>query len=400
MTRPTVLAITSELPWPLDSGGHLRTFHVQKHLATACDLRLVVPVVGDRSADLTTLESHGIRVIPVPVPDRSKLAEAKRLLNAGLVGEPYIMYRRHARAEVFAAWQRELVAQKPHVTWLDHLDSFLFNATARQHGVRTILDLHNIYSLILERMADEQPNALKKAFFRGEAKRLAKIEQRACVDANTIIAVSSTEADHFRKLGAKSVVVAPNGVDCSTFTTLPCGRPTVPPVVMFLGTMSWGPNVSAAISLARDIFPHVRAKLPNAELLLVGKDPAPEVRAFATQPGVMVTGSVPSIRPYLERASLLAVPLDSGGGTRLKILEAFAAGLPVVSTAVGAEGIDATANELVIAERPVMANAIVELLGDQARANRLAAAARKLAETTYDWPMIGAKCVASVREIA
>lgn len=394
-----LLAVTSELPWPLDSGGHLRTFHVQKGLARAFDLRLLVPVVGDRSDDIATLKTHGIHVIPVPVPERTKFAEAKRLLSAGLAGEPYVMYRRHARSEVFAAFQRELATNKPDAVWLDHLDGFLFAAAAARAGCRTVLDLHNVYSLILERMAEEPGNPIKRAFLRGEAKRLAKIEAKACATVDTVVAVSDGEAEQFRTLGAKRVIVAPNGVDCSAFADLPTGRSTVPPVVMFLGTLSWGPNVTAAVSLARDIFPKVRERLPNAELILVGRDPSAEVQAFHGQPGVTVAGSVPSVRPYLERASLLAVPLDSGGGTRLKILEAFAAGLPVVSTAVGAEGIDATpGTEIVIAERPDMATAIVELLADPPRADRIATAARQLATNTYDWSAITSKCVAGVRE--
>ncbi len=396
-----VLAVTSELPWPLDSGGHLRTFHLLKHVAAHVDLRLVVPVHAGQEPTVAVLNQWNIRVVPVVVAPRTKFAESKRLLNAQLHREPYVMYRRHARPEMFAAWEAEIRREKPDVAHLDHLDSFLFHEIAAKLGVPTVLDLHNVYSLILSRMADEQTNPLKKVFFRGEARRLAHIETRACRSVNAVLAVSSTEADHYRKLGAKAVHVAPNGVDCAAFQDLKTGRSVTPPVVMYLGTMSWGPNVTAAVYLAEEVFPKVRAKFPDAKLLLVGKDPCPEVRATARLPGVEVTGSVPSVRPYLEQASLLAVPLDSGGGTRLKILEAFAAGLPVVSTAVGAEGIDATAGEeIIIAERPDMAAAICDLIADPARGQRVAEQARRLAQQTYDWPMIGEKVVGVIRGLA
>jgi len=396
-----LLAVTSELPWPLDSGGHLRTFHLLTHLARHVAVRLVVPVRPGQEAAVAELNGRGVRVVPVPVPSRTKLGEAKRLATARLRGEPYVMYRRHARPEVFAAWEAELTRDPPTVAHLDHLDGFLFHAAAAKRGVPTVLDLHNVYSLILTRMAEEQPNALKKRFFRCEAKRLAKVETRACREVSTILAVSGAEADHFRNLGAAHVAVAPNGVDCGAFADLPTGRPVSPPVILYLGTMSWGPNVTAAVHLAEAVFPAVRAKLPDARLLLVGKDPVPEVRATARIPGVTVTGSVPSVRPYLEEASLLAVPLDSGGGTRLKILEAFAAGLPVVSTAVGAEGIDATPGEhIVLAERPQMADAIVALLADPEHARRLAEAARDLARRVYDWPMVGAAVLAAIAKVS
>src|SRR5262249_33155974 len=156
-----------------------------------------------------------------------------------------------------------------------------------------------------------------------------------------------------------------NGVDCAAYAELPTGRPVNPPVVLFVGALAWGPNVSAAVFLAEQAFPKIRAARPDAMLLLVGKDPAPAVKALGRLPGVEVTGGVPSVRPYLAKASLLAVPLDSGGGTRLKILEAFAAGLPVVSTGVGAEGIAVIdGGDIVRAERPAMADAILRVLAD------------------------------------
>lgn len=393
--QSSVLAITSELPWPLDSGGRLRTFHVMSALAAACDLRLVVPVRPEHAEHVETLKAKGINVVAVPVPPRTKLGEARRLVQSRCRGEPYVMYGRHVSAEVFAAWERELQA-RPDVVWLDHIDSLLFVSQARATGARTIIDLHNIYSLILDRMAAEAANPAKRWFFRGEAKRLAKMEASAATLCDTVLAVSTSEAEHFRKLGAKNVTVAPNGVDCSAFASLPTGRTVNPQTVLFLGTMSWGPNVSAAVTLAKQIFPEVRKQISTAELLLVGRDPSPVVQALAGN-RITVTGAVPSILPYLERATLLAVPLDAGGGTRLKILEAFAAGLPVVSTAVGAEGIDAVAGEhLVIAERPEIANAIANLLNDESERRRLAENARQLVQSNYDWKEIGTVCVKAV----
>ena len=396
--RPTVLAITSELPWPLDSGGRLRTFHVQAALAKSCDLRLIAPVRPEQAEHVEALRGKGINVIPVLVPPRTKVNEGRRLLASRLRGEPYVMFGRHGREEVFAAFEAEL-RQKHDVVWLDHIDSLLFEPPARLAGVKTIIDLHNIYSLILDRMAAEATNPLKRIFFRGEAKRLAKMEERAANNCDTLLAVSVSEAEHFRKLGAKNVIVAPNGVDCAAFAELATGRANANPVVLFLGTMSWGPNVSAANALANEIFPAVRLQQPDAELWLVGKDPAPEVRALAG-PGITVHGSVPSVLPYLKDAAILAVPLDAGGGTRLKILEAFAAGLPVVSTAVGAEGIDAVNGEhLVIAEKNAMAAAIVRLICDVTKGEQLAEKARKLANDVYDWLRIGEICVQAVHSI-
>lgn len=391
--KSSVLAITSELPWPLDSGGRLRTFHVQKALAAAFDLRLVVPVRPEQAEHVETLRTQGIHVIPVFVPTRTKWAEAKRLVQARLRGEPYVMFGRHMRREVAEAWNTELNFQ-PDVVWLDHIDSLQF----KPPRAKAVIDLHNIYSLILDRMAGECGNPVKRMVLRGEAKRLAAMERRAMA-CDAVIAVSDSEAAHFRKLGGRIVIVAPNGVDCGAFQELPTGRMNAKPAILFLGTMNWGPNVSAAIALASEIFPKVRTAMPEAELWLVGKDPCETVKALSGN-GVTVSGSVPSILPYLKEAAVMAVPLDAGGGTRLKILEAFAAGLPVISTAVGAEGIDATPGEhFILAERDGMAAAILRLLCDPSDGVSLAENARSLASGTYDWQRIGAVCVETVQRL-
>jgi polysaccharide biosynthesis protein PslH len=256
-----------------------------------------------------------------------------------------------------------------------------------------VIDLHNVYSLLVRRTADEQTNVLKRAFLRGEAHKLDRIERRAARECQAVNTVSDTEAAHFRSLGAKQVHTVPNGVDCHAFADLPAGRDG-PPVVMFLGTMSWGPNAAAARFLAREVLPALRARVPDAVLTIVGRDPPADLLALNGTPGIEVTGGVPDVKLYLLRASALAVPLDAGGGTRLKILEAFAAGLPVVSTAVGAEGIAAQpGTHFALAERPAFAEATAGLLADRAAASRMAERARELARDVYDWSRIGRKAV-------
>jgi glycosyltransferase involved in cell wall biosynthesis len=154
--------------------------------------------------------------------------------------------------------------------------------------------------------------------------------------------------------------------------------------------MSWQPNAKAAEFLAREVLPAIRSRFPNARLQLVGRNPGPDVLALGELPGVEVAANVPDVGVYLGRATLLAVPLDSGGGTRLKILEAFAAGLPVVSTPIGCEGIDATnGRHLWIAPRECFADATCDALSNLEASRCLAENARQLALDRYDWPAIG-----------
>ncbi len=398
VTRPRVLAVTSEAPWPLNSGGHIRSFHLMKALAAATDFRLVCPVAPGHAAGIEALRAAGIDVRPAPVPARSKWGEAKRLLAAALRREPYVMYRRHSWREAGAVWARELTANPPDVLYLDHLDALLYRGAAP--GVPAVIDLHNVYSLLVRRTAGEQTNPLKRSFLRSEAQGLDRMERRAARDCEAVCAVSDAEAAHFRGLGARSVYTVPNGVDCAAFADLPTGR-TGPQVVMFLGTMSWGPNATAARFLARDVLPALRARVPDATLSIVGRDPPADLLALNGAPGIEVASNVPDVKPYLARVSVLAVPLDAGGGTRLKILEAFAAGLPVISTAVGAEGIDAQpGTHFALAERPEFASATAALLADRAASTRMAERGRELAHAVYDWQRIGQKAVEVVTSLA
>jgi glycosyltransferase involved in cell wall biosynthesis len=397
---PSVLAITSEPPWPLASGGHIRTFHLLKALAASSRLRLVCPVQPHQRDALEPIRSAGIDVRPAAVGRRHAFGELQRLAGAALRSEPYVMYRRHAWSEAAAVWQREIDASRPDVLYFDHLDSFVYRSwTARASSFRTAIDLHNVYSLLASRAGTDQPSRLKRAFLRHQSALLAGIERNAARACDVVMAVSDAEADHFRSLGAANVFTVPNGVDCAAFDDLPDGRQG-PPTIAFLGTMSWGPNATAARFLALDVLPAVRQQIPPARLLILGRDPPREVLALADNPSITVTGTVPDVRPFLREATLLAVPLEAGGGTRLKILEAFAAGLPVVSTAIGAEGIAAEpGTHFVLAERPDFAGAVVGLLTDAAARTTLAREARALARTQYDWRRIGALATAAVTSL-
>jgi glycosyltransferase involved in cell wall biosynthesis len=223
------------------------------------------------------------------------------------------------------------------------------------------------------------------------------MEERAARSVEVLCAVSEAEGMHFQALGGRAVYVVPNGVDCQAYAALPTGRASGQPLLLYIGTMSWGPNVSAARFLARAVLPQVRQAFPDAGLRIVGKDPTAEVRALAALPGVEVTGGVPDVIQHLREAALLAVPLDSGGGTRLKILEAFAAGLPVVSTPVGCEGLRVIHGQhLWVAPRDAFAAGVCTVLGDDSLAGHLAEKGRALARAAYDWRRIGAVACAAV----
>ena len=395
MARPSVLAVTSELPWPLDSGGHLRSFHLLRTLTDRFDVRLVVPTSGSDEAGRAALEAAGVSVHLVPVAPRKPLAEALKVVSGLLRREPYVMFGRHRRQAVARALAAEAARIRPDVLYLDHLDSFVYADTVPD--VPIVLDLHNVYSRLAARAATDRAGLLRRPFLASQARLLARQEQLAAKRAHTIMAVSDDDARYFAGFGGARVVMVPNGVDCSAFASGLDARPW-PPSLLYVGALDWPPNASAARVLATEILPLVRQRVPAAHVTIVGKNPTPEVLALArTQPHVEVAANVRDVVPYFRGAHLLAVPLESGGGTRLKILEAFATGLPVVSTPVGCEGIDGVHGQhLLVAERAQFADAIVQALLDPAAAQERAVRAQELARQQYDWSAVGRRAIEAV----
>ena len=382
-----VLAITSELPWPLNTGGHIRSFHIFRSLAKQFDLRVLAGVTCCSDPGIERLRAERIDVCPVELADREPQSEMKRVLNAVLHREPCVMFRRHDRPEFRLAVRQQLANQTPDLVYLDHLDPFSFRDLFPES--RIVCDLHNVYSTLAARVAEERrwPVSL---YLRREAKLLSEMEQAVAQRASTLMTVSAEEQTHFRGLGAGDVHLVPNGVDCAAWSDFPVGRAAKPPVILYLGALSWQPNAKAAEFLARDVMPQILARHPDAKLTIVGRNPGPDVKSLATLPGVELHADVPDVVDFLKSASLMAVPLDSGGGTLLKILEAFAAGLPVVSTPIGAEGIECAHGEhLWIGEREAFAKTLLDAISSPQLATRFADRARLLAETKYDWPVVG-----------
>jgi glycosyltransferase involved in cell wall biosynthesis len=201
------------------------------------------------------------------------------------------------------------------------------------------------------------------------------------------VAVSPVDAALFAdEFGARRVSVVDNGVDTTNFR--PAVGPREPARILFLGSLDWRPNLDAVDVLLERIFPAVRSAIPNAELWLVGRQPPDALRrrVFA-YPNVELHADVSDVRPFLGTCGLLAVPLRIGGGTRLKILEALASGVPVVSTRVGAEGLclDPEKHLTVVEDADHMASAIVETIRSPRAARAQALAGRERVLERYDW---------------
>jgi glycosyltransferase involved in cell wall biosynthesis len=243
--------------------------------------------------------------------------------------------------------------------------------------VPRILDLFDVHS-VMERNADVR-----------EAQRILAFEQNAVRACTSCLAVSAADAEAARSLlGASSVHLVPNGVDTSYF--MPSAMPIEEGSLLFTGKMNYPPNIDAACFFASEILPLVRAVAPHARFHIVGADPAPEVRALASE-AIVVHGRVTDVRPFLANGEVVVVPVRSGGGTRLKALEAAASGKPIVSTRLGVEGLDFGVDDVLIADDAIgFARAIVSLLADSNMRRAIGTHARTVA-ARYQWSAIGEK---------
>jgi glycosyltransferase involved in cell wall biosynthesis len=242
-----------------------------------------------------------------------------------------------------------------------------------------VLDLHNIESSLAASYA-RSVGPVRAIPVWAETLALRRLERAALRLVDVATVVSQRDRERLPHLPAE-VLTCPNGWESGPM--LPAATE---PVVIFVALLSWRPNADAAIWLAERVWPLVRRHRPDARLLLVGRAPTPEVRRLAG-PDITVTGTVPDVRPFLTQARVAVAPLRSGGGARLKVLEALDAGRPVVATRIGAEGLDDLVGRGVIVTdaAETMAEVVLELLADDARVLELGAAGHQAVMDRYDW---------------
>jgi len=252
---------------------------------------------------------------------------------------------------------------------------------------RVALFQHNVETIIWERLRDTADSPLRKMAFRYESARMLTYERSICRAAGHVIAVSEEDADRMRsRFGVSRISAVPTGVDIDFFAA-PSDCPPVADLV-FVGSMNWMPNIDGVSYFSREIMPLILTRKPDCRVAIVGRTPPPSITRLAEiEPNVSVTGSVPDVRPYLWGSKVCIVPLRIGGGTRLKIYEAMAARIPVVSTSVGAEGLPVSDGEnIVLADDPrQFAEACLDLLADSDKRGRLAGRAWDLVASSYSW---------------
>ena len=254
--------------------------------------------------------------------------------------------------------------------------------------------------MLWRRMATTETNPLRKLSYEIEARKMERYETSSLQRFQHIIAVSENDREIMLNLSPNCpITVVPTGVDTEQYKVEP-SAPGIPPLVVFTGSMDWEPNIDAMEYFCNEIWPLVLADYPDAGFQIVGRNPNARVRRLASA-SVEVTGTVPSVINHLRSATVVIVPLRAGGGTRLKIFEAMALGKAIVSTSIGAEGLDVTnGRDLLIADNArLFADSIIRLLRDPELRRGYEQAAAALA-ARYDWSQIARRFADVLREAA
>jgi len=387
-----VLYFSPRICWPIISGAHLRDFYFARQLARNAQLTyigLVNDAAGEAQAGLLRQQlGNNAQVLAL----RREAGYRKANIVRGLVGPTPLNVLNFTSTHVIAQVDRLLREQTFDTIQMESMHLIAYARRARQNApqARVILDWHNIESEILARYAENDANPLRAWYAQRTSTLSRKVEDELLhlCHAHTVCSERERAVLLQRVPGARIEVVG-NGVDCEFFTANPAAD-AARRDVLFMGRMDYHANIDAALYFVKNTWPLIQARRPELRLVIVGAKPAKAILALREH-GITVTGTVDDVRPFYQSALTSVVPLRVGGGTRLKVLEAMAAGTPVVSTSLGAEGLAVTAGkDIVIADTPeTMADAVVALQDGSPQWQELAANARRLVQLKYDWPVVG-----------
>ena len=384
-----ILWVKADKLLPVENGGNIRTYHILRYLASRHELTFYSYYGGD-------VDKAYERELQQRLPGSVAVCTGKRELSgisrgldylAHLNSQPPYAVSRFASFQVqdqLRSWFRE---QRFDVAICDFLDAAV-NFPGRLN-IPCVLFQHNVESEIWRRHTATAGNPLKKMMYGMEFSKMQRYEQIEVRKFHHVVAVSDSDRALMTQwVDGEHVTVVPTGVDLTEYRPGPAA-PEPAPVVTFVGAMDWEPNVDGVEYFAGEIWPAIQAEVPEARFRIVGRNPDRRVKKWASQ-SIEVTGRVPSVVEYLQQSAVVIVPLRIGGGTRLKIYEAMATAKAVVSTTVGAEGLDVHhGRDIMLADDArSFAQAVIMLLRDRELRRRYERAAAETA-ARCDWPAIG-----------
>ena len=385
-----ILWAKSDFLHPTTKGGHIRTLETLKRLHQRHEIHYVALDLPEQAGGFQRSWGYCTRAYPIAhvAPPRTS-PRFWMAAGAGLFSPLPLAVSRYQSH----AMKRQIET----LTRMHKFDAivcdFLFAAPNMPDLGEVTLFQHNVEALIWKRHAEHSRMPLRRAYFESQYQRMLCYEGEVCRSAKTVIAVSDVDARAIESgYGVPCVRAVPTGVDLDYFRPPAQSRPAAD--FVFLGSMDWMPNIDGAKWFTREVLPLIRKHRPECSLAIVGRKPSVAIRRLAAQdPRIAVTGTVSDVRPYLWGSAVSVVPLRIGGGTRLKIYEAMAARIPVVSTTVGAEGLDVRDGEnILLADSPRdFADHCLSLLADADARLRLANAAWEMIAASYSWDVVAQK---------
>lgn len=390
------------VPFPPDAGPKVKTYHVIRALVgQGHSVTLVSFVRPEEVRQIPALQEICDAVHAVPI-HRSRMADVGYMARSYLTGRPFLIERDDLRPmqEMVNKLVKEDDFQFIHADQLTMVQFAIRGAAAFPNKKpKVIFDAHNAVWTIVERMK-ENAHLFLKPILAVEAKRVKQYEGALLRAVDHVLAVTEIdrnlleEAMHFSKAKdhdrVSPITVIPIAVD--TQKLKPVNRRVGSKNIVTLGTLHYPPNADGIRWFFNEVFPQVQRRIPEATLTIIGKNPPQDFIELAeSAPGtIKVTGYVEDLVPYLEESALMVVPVRAGGGMRVRILEAFAYAMPVVTTTVGLEGIHGTPDhDVLLADTPAdFANRTIELLENASLQEKLSTNGRDLATGKYDWQAV------------
>lgn len=399
-----VLFLSQIVPYPPHGGVLQRGFNLLREIGRHAEVHLLAFVHPDALRTPATLEESRrmlgqfcARVEYFSLWVKQSRAHTATALALGLVSRDPFSVVAHRSRQFGEAVRRAMASTAFDIVHADTIALSPFVDLQSSQRAPAVVTHHNIESQLLERRSEKEPRAAARWFLQHQAAKLRGYERRVSPHYDVNIFMSTPDRDFFmnRIAGIRPAVV-PNGVDPDYFA--PNGEDATEAALIYTGGMNMFANRDAVLSFLNEVWPSIKAAVPEVRFYAVGQDPPRELATMAEQDrGIVVTGYVDDIRPLVRKSAVYVVPLRVGGGTRLKVLDAMASGKAIVSTRIGCEGLDVVNGEhLLVADDPrEFARCAVALLHDRARRLSLGRAARARVQEKYSWPTVGAQLMAA-----
>jgi glycosyltransferase involved in cell wall biosynthesis len=382
MSRPAAVVISPEAPYPMHGGGALRTASLLHYLAPRYDLDLILfRQAGDSDPALSLPPglARQVRTVTLPFHSRRPLAWIVRNGRRWVLGSPPLLHRFSGQSREIA---NHLAGRRYEVGLIEHFWCAPYIEQLAPVCHRTILDLHNVESELHASCArsDAWPFSVAHRRF---ALAYIREEMRWLPRFTRLLSTSEPDARRTRELAPETPVT----VYRNALPLVPIPDVLEEEVIAFSGNLEYHPNIAAVRFLTKQIWPRLALRFPNLRLRLIGKNPGAVARYIQGLARIETTGPVEDAVRELAKAQVAIVPLLSGSGTRLKILEAWAAARPVVSTSIGASGLNVRDGvDLVLADTAeAFAASVSELLGSIVRRRQIGCRGRDIYEDAYTW---------------